>query len=111
MIGRRATNNRYRAEADTFCWELLGGDFHALIEESALSALLHGHLELLLARSQRRLRDDSTRCEPIQTHEGREPLEPGKIYELRFTIVPTARLFETGERIAIRIKGADDEEQ
>ena len=62
-----------------------------------------------LRASQRRLRDDSTRWEPVQAHEGREPLEPGKIYELKFTIVPTARLFETGERIAIRIKGADDE--
>jgi predicted acyl esterase len=36
-------------------------------------------------------------------------LEPGKIYELRISIVPTARLFQAGERIAIRIKGADDE--
>jgi predicted acyl esterase len=36
-------------------------------------------------------------------------LEPGKIYELKIPIVPTARLFQAGERIAIRIKGADDE--
>jgi predicted acyl esterase len=62
-----------------------------------------------LRASQRRLRDDSTRWEPVQAHEQREPLEPGNLYELRFTIVPTARLFGTGERIAIRIKGADDE--
>jgi predicted acyl esterase len=62
-----------------------------------------------LRASQRRLRDDSTRWEPVQAHEGREPLEPGNIYELKFMIVPTARLFKTGERIAIRIKGADDE--
>jgi hypothetical protein len=47
--------------------------------------------------------------EPIQTHEKREPLEPGKIYKLNIPIVPTARLFQAGERIAIRIKGADDE--
>ena len=38
-----------------------------------------------------------------------EPLEPGKINELRIPIVPTARLFQAGERIALRIKGADDE--
>ena len=42
-------------------------------------------------------------------HEDREPLEPGNIYELRIPIVPTARLFRAGERIAVRIKGADDE--
>ncbi len=42
-------------------------------------------------------------------HEEREPLEPGRIYELRIPIVATARLFQPGERIAIRIKGADDE--
>jgi predicted acyl esterase len=55
------------------------------------------------------LRDDSESWEPIQLHHNREPLEPGKIYELKISIVPTARLFQAGERIAIRIKGADDE--
>jgi uncharacterized protein len=39
----------------------------------------------------------------------REPLEPGKVYEVSMPIVPTARLFRGGERIALRIKGADDE--
>jgi predicted acyl esterase len=62
-----------------------------------------------LRASQRRLRDDSERWEPVPAHEEREPLEPGKIYELRIPIVATARLFQAGERIAIRIKGADDE--
>jgi predicted acyl esterase len=62
-----------------------------------------------LRASQHRLRDDSTPWEPVQAHEEREPLKPGKIYELRIPIVPTARLFQAGERIAIRIKGADDE--
>ena len=62
-----------------------------------------------LRASQRRLRDDSERWEPVPAHEGREPLEPGKIYELRIPIVATARLFQAGERIAIRIKCADDE--
>jgi hypothetical protein len=36
-------------------------------------------------------------------------LEPGIIYELRFSMVPTARLFLAGEKIRIRIKNADDE--
>ena len=62
-----------------------------------------------LRASQRRLRDDCASWEPVQTHEMREPLEPNKIYELKIPIVPTARLFQAGERIAIRIKGADDE--
>ncbi|HJU61234.1 MAG TPA: CocE/NonD family hydrolase, partial [Candidatus Binatia bacterium] len=62
-----------------------------------------------LRASQRRLREDSKPWEPIQAHEDREPLEPGKIYELRIPIVATARLFQAGERIAVRIKGADDE--
>ena len=62
-----------------------------------------------LRASQRRLRAESKPWEPIQAHESREALEPGKIYELKFTIVATARLFQAGERIALRIKGADDE--
>ena len=62
-----------------------------------------------LRASQRRLREDSKPWEPIQAHESREPLEPGKIYELKIPIVATARLFQAGERIALRIKGADDE--
>ncbi|HEX2228097.1 MAG TPA: CocE/NonD family hydrolase [Candidatus Binatia bacterium] len=62
-----------------------------------------------LRASQRRLREDSKPWEPIQAHESREPLEPGTIYELKIPIVATARLFQTGERIALRLKGADDE--
>ncbi|HXF75031.1 MAG TPA: CocE/NonD family hydrolase C-terminal non-catalytic domain-containing protein, partial [Methylomirabilota bacterium] len=59
--------------------------------------------------SQRKLRDDSQPWEPVQAHLAREPLEPGKIYELKIPIVPSARLFQAGERIALRVKGADDE--
>jgi uncharacterized protein len=62
-----------------------------------------------LRASQRALRQDSTPWEPVLAHTNREPLEPGKIYELKFPIVATARLFQAGERIALRIKGADDE--
>jgi predicted acyl esterase len=62
-----------------------------------------------LRASQRRLRDDSEPWEPVLAHQEREPLEPGKIYELRIPVVATARLFQSGERIAIRIKAADDE--
>jgi predicted acyl esterase len=62
-----------------------------------------------LRASQRKLRSDSTLWEPVLAHDERQPLEPGKIYELRFPIVATGRLFRAGERIAIRVKGADDE--
>ena len=62
-----------------------------------------------LRASQRRLQDGCPLWEPVQAHEKREPLEPGKVYELKIPIVPTARLFQAGERIAVRIKGADDE--
>jgi predicted acyl esterase len=62
-----------------------------------------------LRASQRRIKADSDPWEPEFPHEAREPLQPGKIYELRIPIVPTGRLFQPGERIALRIKGADDE--
>ncbi|MBI2183289.1 MAG: CocE/NonD family hydrolase [Deltaproteobacteria bacterium] len=62
-----------------------------------------------LRGSQRALRADSEPWDPILAHDKREPLEPGKIYELRFAMVPTARLVLAGERIGVRIKGADNE--
>jgi predicted acyl esterase len=62
-----------------------------------------------LRASQRGLRMDSEPWEPILDHRERQALEPGAIYELRFSMVPTARLCLIGERIAIRIKCADNE--
>ena len=60
LIGRRATTNAYRAEADTFCWELPAADFNALLERSArFRAFCTDHLAMLLARSQRRLRAEA----------------------------------------------------
>ena len=60
LIGRRATTNRYRAAADTFAWELAAADFHALLERSArFRAFCTDHLARLLARSQRRLREEA----------------------------------------------------
>ncbi len=61
-----------------------------------------------LRASQRRLRHDSNHGSQFRP-KLREPLEPGKIYELTLPMVATARLFQAGERIALRIKGADDE--
>ena len=63
-----------------------------------------------LRASQRALDEKaSLPWEPVQVHTRREPLTPGEVYELRIPIVATARLFRAGERLALRIKGADDE--
>ena len=62
-----------------------------------------------LRASQRHDADESEPWEPEFAHDAREPLQPGEIYELRIPIVPTGRLFLSGKRIALRIKGADDE--
>jgi predicted acyl esterase len=62
-----------------------------------------------LRGTQRALRSDSKLWEPVLAHDKREPLEPGKIYELRFGMVATARLVLAGERIGVRLKGADNE--
>ncbi|HKZ15636.1 MAG TPA: CocE/NonD family hydrolase [Solirubrobacterales bacterium] len=63
-----------------------------------------------LRASQRKVDEEaSTPWEPVLAHTDREPLIPGEIYEVKIPIVPTARLIGAGERIALRIKGADDE--
>ena len=57
LIGRRATVYRYRADADTFCWELDASDFHALLERSRrFRAFCTDHLATLVERSHRALR-------------------------------------------------------
>lgn len=85
----------------------------ALIFATLLLVDAEGHEHELtrgwLRASQRKPRPDSTPWEPVLAHDERQPLTPGEIYELKFPIVPTGRLFRAGERIAIRIKGADDE--
>jgi uncharacterized protein len=62
-----------------------------------------------LRASHRKLRTGSEPWEYIPAHTQREPLVPDQIYELSFDLVPTARLCLAGERIGLRIKGADDE--
>jgi CBS domain-containing protein len=60
LIGRRPTTNTYRAETDTFCWELGAADFRALLERSArFRAFCTDHLAALLGRSQRSLRAEA----------------------------------------------------
>ncbi len=60
-----------------------------------------------LRASQRAVKPDSPAWAPYQLHTKRELLEPGEIYELQIPVVPTARHFAAGERLAVRIKGSD----
>ena len=54
LVGRRATAYTYRAEQDSFCWELPAADFHALVEESArFRAFCMDYLATLVAQSHR----------------------------------------------------------
>ncbi len=57
LIGRGETAYLYRAEADTFTWELAAEDFHALLERSPrFREFCTNHLAALLAQSHRALR-------------------------------------------------------
>jgi CBS domain-containing protein len=62
LVGRRATVYSYRAQADTFCWELPAADFHALMERSPrFHAFCTDHLSILVDRAHRALRDGAER--------------------------------------------------
>jgi len=54
LVGRRAPDETYRAERDTFCWELPAPAFHELLERSArFRAYCTDHLAALLERVRR----------------------------------------------------------
>ncbi len=60
LIGRRATVYTYRAEKDSFCWELASQRFHELLERSArFRAFSTRHLAQLVERSHRALRAEA----------------------------------------------------
>jgi CBS domain-containing protein len=60
LVGRRATAYRYRADADTFCWELEAPRFHELMEKSArFRAFATHHLAMLVERAHRALRSQA----------------------------------------------------
>jgi CBS domain-containing protein len=60
LAGRRATVYAYRAEQDSFCWELPAARFHELVERSArFRAFSTAHLAQLVERSQRALRAET----------------------------------------------------
>ena len=63
-----------------------------------------------LRASQRRL--DPARSlpyRPFHTHDNKQPLEPGKIYELDVEIWPTCIVVPAGHRIAVTVRGKDYE--
>jgi CBS domain-containing protein len=60
LAGRPATVYTYRADVDTFCWELAAADFHALMARSPrFQAFCTDHLSILLERAHRALREDA----------------------------------------------------
>ena len=60
LVGRRATAYTYRAERDSFCWELAGERFRELLERSArFRAFATEYLGRLVERSQRALRAEA----------------------------------------------------
>jgi CBS domain-containing protein len=60
LVGRRATAYQYRADADTFCWELEAARFRELLDKSArFRAFATQHLAALVERSQRTLRAEA----------------------------------------------------
>ncbi len=83
LAGRRATAYTYRAERDSFCWELAGERFRELLERSArIRAFYTGYLAQLVGRSQRALRaaaaesalDAAGMLAPLQSVLARSPV-------------------------------------
>jgi CBS domain-containing protein len=83
LIARRATVYSYRAQADTFCWELPAADFHHLLERSRrFHAFCTNYLASLVDRSYRALRveaaesslDAAGMLAPLRTAFSRAPV-------------------------------------
>lgn len=63
-----------------------------------------------LRASHRKLNPEiSTEYRPYHTHDVREPLTPGKVYELDVEIWPTCIVVPAGYRIALTVRGKDYE--
>jgi hypothetical protein len=78
-----------------------------LIEEDGKRAML---TRGWLRGSQRRLDEAASRpWQPVQLHTVREPLTPNEIYRFDIEIRPYGILVKAGQRLALRIKSADDE--
>lgn len=64
-----------------------------------------------LRGSQRELDPDKSKpWRPYHKHTSRDPLTPGEIYEFQIEINPVGLLVKPGEKLGIRIKGADNEQ-
>ena len=83
LIARRATAYSYRAETDTFCWELASADFRRLLEKSRrFHAFCTNYLASLVDRSYRTLRieaaesslDGAGMLAPLRTVLSRTPV-------------------------------------
>ena len=95
LVGRRATVYTYRAEADTFCWELGAGRFHELLERSArFRAFSTERLAQLVERSHRALRAEAAES----SLDGAGMLAPLKSV-LRRSAVSCTENFTLGEAI------------
>lgn len=46
--------------------------------------------------------------EPYHPHDRSVPLEPNRVYEFNIGLVPTANLFKSGHKIALKISSAED---
>ncbi len=61
LLGGRATVYTYKADEDSFCWELPAEDFRKLMERSArFRAFCTSHLAMLVEQSHRALRSDAS---------------------------------------------------
>jgi CBS domain-containing protein len=86
LVGRRAVVYAYRAEKDSFCWQLEAARFHELLERSArFRAFSTEHLARLVERSHRALRaqaaesalDGAGMLAPLKTVLRRAPVACG----------------------------------
>lgn len=63
-----------------------------------------------LRASHRKLDEDlSTECRPYHTHDAKQLLVPGEIYELDIEIWPTSIVVPAGYRLAVTVRGSDYE--
>jgi len=63
-----------------------------------------------LRGSQRKLEPAASQpWQPVHTHDRREPLVPGQIYEFNIEVRPYGILLKPGERMGIKIKSADND--
>lgn len=61
-----------------------------------------------LRGSQRRIDPEKSKpWQPYHSHDKREPLIPGEVYEFNVEIIPTGVLFKAGSRFGINIKATD----